>query len=196
MNPVFSRKSSRTTCVYVRTEQEWCFKQENHEGKHCFPKKILCCIPQVCKKESLHPSGCLMLTYNTNMQGLCRLSKPWWRVYHGFWLLTCLWPHQLEIILGSINLKLHQDSLQENIKVAIHHLNLNISWMKQKDSGPKPTKLWFVKKKMRVLNWPIQLPDLSPIRMLRHDLKRTAYAWNPRNINELFCEMNISVKGI
>lgn len=56
-------------------------------------------------------------------------------------------PKQLAIVVGTKNLKLYQDILQENIKVAVHRLKFNKSWMIQQDSDPNPTTEWFEKKK-------------------------------------------------
>lgn len=88
-------------------------------------------------------------------------------------------PKKLAIIVGTTNWKLYQDILQENIKVAVHHLKLNKSWMMQQDSDTNPTTECFENKKMHVLNWLIRSPDLW------HDLKRTIYTRNPRYIAEL-----------
>ena len=44
-------------------------------------------------------------------------------------------------------------------------------------------------KKIRLLEWPSQSPDLNLIEMLWHDLKRAIHTRHPRNIAELkqFC---------
>ncbi len=43
---------------------------------------------------------------------------------------------------------------------------------------------------MKTLEWPSQSPDLNPIEMLWHDLKKAVHARKPSNVAELqqFCQ--------
>ncbi|KAK3520859.1 hypothetical protein QTP70_034723 [Hemibagrus guttatus] len=54
----------------------------------------------------------------------------------------------------------------------------------------KSTSEWLKKTKMKTLEWPSQSPDLSPIEMLWHDLKKVVHARKPSNVAELqqFCK--------
>ncbi len=62
----------------------------------------------------------------------------------------------------------------------------------QQDNDPKhtskPTSEWL--KKIKVLEWPNQCPDLNPIEMLWHDLKQSIHARKLSNVAELrqFCK--------
>lgn len=77
------------------------------------------------------------------------------------------------------------------------HLSKNWRWGK---TGPcnmsmiqnipvNPPRTGWKVKKLRVLEWPSQSPDLNPIEMLWGDLKQTVHARNPSNITQLkeFC---------
>uniref|UniRef100_A0A8C4XFK0 Tc1-like transposase DDE domain-containing protein n=1 Tax=Erpetoichthys calabaricus TaxID=27687 RepID=A0A8C4XFK0_ERPCA len=65
---------------------------------------------------------------------------------------------------------------------------------KDKDNDPKHTSKstseWLKKNKMKTLEWPSQSPDLNPIEMLWHDLKKAVHARKPSNKAELqqFCK--------
>ncbi|KAK3570216.1 hypothetical protein QTP86_016527, partial [Hemibagrus guttatus] len=54
----------------------------------------------------------------------------------------------------------------------------------------KSTSEWLKKNKMKTLEWPSQSPDLNPIEMLWHDLKKVVHAPKPSNVSELqqFCK--------
>uniref|UniRef100_A0A8C4S2P9 Tc1-like transposase DDE domain-containing protein n=1 Tax=Erpetoichthys calabaricus TaxID=27687 RepID=A0A8C4S2P9_ERPCA len=54
----------------------------------------------------------------------------------------------------------------------------------------KSTSEWLKKNKMKTLEWPSQSPDLNPIEMLWHDLKKAVHARKPSNKAELqqFCK--------
>ncbi len=63
----------------------------------------------------------------------------------------------------------------------------------QHDNDPKHTAhLTTVvgEKKLNVLAWPSQSPDLNPITNLWNDLKTAFYKWSPSNLTELelFCK--------
>ena len=59
----------------------------------------------------------------------------------------------------------------------------------QQDNDPKhmakSTKKWLEDKKVKVLPWPSQSPDLNIIENLWVDLKRAVHDRGPRNLQEL-----------
>ena len=85
-----------------------------------------------------------------------------------------------------------------NFYSTLIRLSLNRSWMMQQDNDPKhrskSTTDWLQQKKIRLLEWPSQSPDLNSIEMLWHDLKRAVHTRHPKNITELkqFCKEECS----
>lgn len=103
-------------------------------------------------------------------------------------------PGRIAIIEGKMNSQVYQDILQENLRPSVHQLKLNRRWVLQQDNDPKhrskSTTEWLKQKKIRLLEWPSQSPDLNPIEMLWHDLKKAIHTRHPKNIAELkqFCK--------
>ena len=87
----------------------------------------------------------------------------------------------------------YQYILQVNVRLSVRQLKLNRSWVMQQDNDKehrmKSTE-WHQQKKIHLLEWASQSPDLIPIEMLWHDLKRTVHNRHPKNIAELkqFCK--------
>ena len=73
---------------------------------------------------------------------------------------------QLAIIDGKMNSQVYQDILQENVKLSVRQLKLNRSWVMQQDNDPKyrsKSTEWLQQKKINLLEWPSQSPDLNLI---------------------------------
>ena len=103
-------------------------------------------------------------------------------------------PGQLAIIDRKRSSQVYQDILLENVMLSVRQLKLNRSWVMQQDNDPKhrskSTTELLQQTKICLLEWPIQSPDLNPIEMLWHDLKRTVHTRHSKNIAELkpFCK--------
>ncbi|KAK3574884.1 hypothetical protein QTP86_018348 [Hemibagrus guttatus] len=84
--------------------------------------------------------------------------------------------------------------LKENVRPSVCDLKLKRTWVLQQDNNPKHTSKstseWLKKNKMKTLEWPSQSPDLNPIEMLWHDLKKMVHARKLSNVAELqqFCK--------
>ncbi|KAK3522940.1 hypothetical protein QTP86_009709 [Hemibagrus guttatus] len=103
-------------------------------------------------------------------------------------------PGRLAVINGTMNSAVYQKTLKENVRPSVCDLKLKRTWVLQQDNDPKHTSKstseWLKKNKMKTLEWPSQSPDLNPIEMLWHDLKKVVHARKPSNVAELqqFCK--------
>ncbi|KAK3550047.1 hypothetical protein QTP86_019146 [Hemibagrus guttatus] len=103
-------------------------------------------------------------------------------------------PGRLAVINGTMNSAVYQKILKENVRPSVSDLKLKRTWVLQQDNNPKHTSKstseWLKKNKMKTLEWPSQSPDLNPIEMLWHDLKKVVHARKPSNVAELqqFCK--------
>ncbi len=103
-------------------------------------------------------------------------------------------PERLAVINGTMNSAVYQKILKDNVRPSVCDLKLKRTWVLQQDNDPKHTSKSsserLKKNKMKTLEWPSQSPDLNPIEMLWHDLKKAVHARKPSNVAELqqFCQ--------
>lgn len=103
-------------------------------------------------------------------------------------------PGELVRVKGTMNSAKYIDILEENLFKSAKRLNLGRKFTFQQDNDPKHTarvtQEWFRKKRVKVLDWPSQSPDLNPIENLWRDLKIAVHRRSPSNLTqlELYCK--------
>ena len=92
---------------------------------------------------------------------------------------------------GRMDSTKYQDILEANVRRSVQKLKLKRGWVFQQDNDlkhtSKSTMKYLQERRMKVLEWPSQSPDLNIIENLWRDLK---HARRPKNISELevFCQ--------
>ena len=96
--------------------------------------------------------------------------------------------HKIDGIMMTEN---YVDILKQHLKTSVRKLKLGCKWFFQIDNDPKHTSKvvakWFkdnkVKdNKVKVLEWPSQIPDRNPIQNVWAELKKRARARRPTNL--------------
>ena len=85
----------------------------------------------------------------------------------------------------------YQSILAQNLQASARKLNMRRNFIFQHDNDPKhtykSTKEWLHQKKINVLEWPSQSPDLNLTEYLWSDLKRPVHGRHPCNLTDLEC---------
>ena len=81
------------------------------------------------------------------------------------------------------------DILKQHLKTSVRKSKLGRKWVFQMDNDPKKTSKVVAKclkdNKVKVLEWPSQIPDLNPEEHLWAELKKRVRARMPLNLTQL-----------
>ncbi|KAF2346995.1 hypothetical protein FHG87_022249 [Trinorchestia longiramus] len=96
---------------------------------------------------------------------------------------------KLHIIEGTMNGRKYREILEEQLLPSARLLKLKRGWKFQQDNDPKhtanETKEWLTMKKINVLEWSSQSPDMNPIENLWRELKLKIQKRGPNDITKL-----------
>ena len=88
-----------------------------------------------------------------------------------------------------MNGSMYREILEKNLQISATSLEHAKNFVLQHDNDPKHTakltKEWFENTGSRTLNWPLQSPDLNPIKKLWNTLKVKVHKRNSQNIKQL-----------
>ena len=80
--------------------------------------------------------------------------------------------------------------LKQHLKISVRKLKLGRKWVFQMDNNPKHTSKvvtkWLKDNKVKVFEWTLQCPDLSPTEMLWAELKKLVRARRPTHLTQFF----------
>uniref|UniRef100_A0A2Q4THU9 Tc1-like transposase DDE domain-containing protein n=1 Tax=Caenorhabditis japonica TaxID=281687 RepID=A0A2Q4THU9_CAEJA len=105
----------------------------------------------------------------------------------------------LNRIVGTMDRYVYEDIL-ENTMRPWARANLSRPWVFQQDNYPKHTSghvaNWFRRRRVDLLEWPSQSPDLNPIEHMWEELERRLKEVRASNANQKFAQLEAAWKSI
>uniref|UniRef100_A0A8R1ET46 DDE_3 domain-containing protein n=3 Tax=Caenorhabditis japonica TaxID=281687 RepID=A0A8R1ET46_CAEJA len=106
---------------------------------------------------------------------------------------------QLKRIVGTMDRYVYEDIL-ENTMRPWAKANLSRPWVFQQDNDPKHTSShvanWFRRRRVDLLEWPSQSPDLNPIEHMWKELERRLKGVRASNANQKFAQLEAAWKSV
>uniref|UniRef100_A0A8R1I4B6 G_PROTEIN_RECEP_F1_2 domain-containing protein n=2 Tax=Caenorhabditis japonica TaxID=281687 RepID=A0A8R1I4B6_CAEJA len=105
----------------------------------------------------------------------------------------------LKRIVGTMGRYVYEDILENTMRLWAR-ANLGRSWVFQQDNDPKHTSghvaNWFRRRRVDLLGWPSQSPDLNPIEQMWEELERRLKGVRASNANQKFAQLEAAWKSI
>uniref|UniRef100_A0A8R1EL02 DDE_3 domain-containing protein n=1 Tax=Caenorhabditis japonica TaxID=281687 RepID=A0A8R1EL02_CAEJA len=105
----------------------------------------------------------------------------------------------LKRIVGTMNRYVYEDILENTMRPWARS-NSGRSWVFQQDNDPKQTSghvaNWFRRRRVDLLEWPSQSPDLNPIEHMWEELERRLKRVRASNANQIFAQLEAVWKSI
>uniref|UniRef100_A0A8R1IFD0 DDE_3 domain-containing protein n=1 Tax=Caenorhabditis japonica TaxID=281687 RepID=A0A8R1IFD0_CAEJA len=105
----------------------------------------------------------------------------------------------LKRIVGTIDRYVYEDILENTMRPWARS-NSGRSWVFQQDNDPKHTSghvaNWFRRRRVDLLEWPSQSPDLNPIEHMWEELERRLKRVRASNVNQIFAQLEAAWKSI
>uniref|UniRef100_A0A8R1ET34 DDE_3 domain-containing protein n=1 Tax=Caenorhabditis japonica TaxID=281687 RepID=A0A8R1ET34_CAEJA len=105
----------------------------------------------------------------------------------------------LKKIVKTMDRYVYKDILENTMRPWVR-ANLGRSWVFQQDNDPKHTSShvanWFRRRRVDLLEWPRQSPDLNPIEHMWEELERRLKGVRASNANQKFAQLEAAWKSI
>uniref|UniRef100_A0A8R1IS35 DDE_3 domain-containing protein n=2 Tax=Caenorhabditis japonica TaxID=281687 RepID=A0A8R1IS35_CAEJA len=143
----------------------------------------------------------------TNRSSICSIcssvpmsdGKTWRWICDGLGMLLRHFHGSIEENCWNHGRYVYQDIL-ENTMRPWARANLGRSWVFQQDNDPKHTSghfaNWFRRRRVDLLEWPSQSPDLNPIEHMWEELERRLKGVRASNANQKFAQLEAAWKSI